>query len=739
MADESWKDDHESSLAPPFLGDVIREAEERLKAGRPRREATRRKVRQGRFRDLDTPRRLRARVDRVLGDPVARAEVLAAGVVRESDLVEEPSDLLLERIIGGENFLGTNFFDLGKRATRCVAKIDIRAPDGRTGAGTGSMVSQRLLMTNNHVLKTKDWARLSRAVFDFEDDIDGNPLPTNTFSFDPEAFFFTHPGLDFTLVAVQERSLQPQGRKLSEFGFNPMDPEEGKIAKGEFINIIQHPSGLHKQAVIQDNQLLDLPEDWMHYEADTLPGSSGAPLFNNRWELVGLHHAGWPNRDDQDRILARNGEVWTRDMGEQAIHWLGNEGARVSRMIKAVREASSTFPAQGQELLEQLLNPPKRGSVVVPQAAESRPVSRPRTPPVEKPILQSSLPEGTATPRNAPRAEAVSGQVMLTVPLHITISLGATTIPSSGVQPQVHAAMPAPVSAGLAGDRAAALRELEEAQTRPYYDAEEDASQRTAYYEGIDFADLGTDALYDALSALVAGTHSQKLGYKPSRQLYPWVDLQPDLKLRSLYTGDVFEPEQVIEEALELEAEFEVRKEALLAEASLDDQALEALFLLEAGPPFNCEHVVPQSWFKGEGSNVPKGDLHHLFTCQTECNSFRGSVPFWDFPDFEEALLQGCGRKEGNRFEPTRGKGPAARGTLYFLLRYPGKIDDNAGELQAERLSILLSWHAGEPVTEWERHRNAAIYGKQGNRNPLIDFPELAGRINFVRGLRRNA
>ena len=34
------------------------------------------------------------------------------------------------------------------------------------------------------------------------------------------------------------------------------------------------------------------------------------------------------------------------------------------------------------------------------------------------------------------------------------------------------------------------------------------------------------------------------------------------------------------------------------------------------------------------------------------------------------------------------------------------------------------SWHEQEPVTLWEQHRNAAIFERQGNRNPFIDHPE---------------
>ncbi len=76
-----------------------------------------------------------------------------------------------------------------------------------------------------------------------------------------------------------------------------------------------------------------------------------------------------------------------------------------------------------------------------------------------------------------------------------------------------------------------------------------------------------------------------------------------------------------------------------------------------------------------------------------------------------------------------------ARSTLYFLLRYPRQIGDQSRELQADRLPILLDWHKANPPDEYERHRNAAIFEKQGNRNPLIDHPEWAEKIDFEMGM----
>ena len=60
-----------------------------------------------------------------------------------------------------------------------------------------------------------------------------------------------------------------------------------------------------------------------------------------------------------------------------------------------------------------------------------------------------------------------------------------------------------------------------------------------------------------------------------------------------------------------------------------------------------------------------------------------------------------------------------------------GRADRRARRRAAQLISVSLRWHDVEPVTEYERHRNTAIFERQGNRNPLIDHPEWASRIDF--------
>jgi hypothetical protein len=141
---------------------------------------------------------------------------------------------------------------------------------------------------------------------------------------------------------------------------------------------------------------------------------------------------------------------------------------------------------------------------------------------------------------------------------------------------------------------------------------------------------------------------------------------------------------------------------------------------------------VPQSWF--EKLEPMRGDLHHLFTCEMRCNSFRSNNPYFDFPDYgtdvAEVIKDECGKLEENRFEPEQNKGVVARAVLYFLLRYPGKIISEKG-YSLKDIPMLVKWHKDNKVSLYELHRNQQIYKAQGNRNPFIDYPELSDKVDF--------
>lgn len=258
----------------------------------------------------------------------ARAEADEASVAHDTETRRETRSQLfelvgdpaaLERVIGTNDLLPASFLERGARTARAIARIEVRGPTGDLrGHGTGFLIGDDLLMTNHHVLASAAEARRSLATFDYEDDVDGTPKPAVTFRLAPEQAFCADEALDYAIVAVQPSSLD--GKPLARYGFCPLLSPSGKALETEWVNIIQHPRGNSKQVTIRENQISKTRgADFIHYLADTDPGSSGAPVFNDQWLVVALHHAGVPARPTGGPLDSLTG-----------VKWVANEGVRIS-------------------------------------------------------------------------------------------------------------------------------------------------------------------------------------------------------------------------------------------------------------------------------------------------------------------------------------------------------------------------------------------------------------------------
>lgn len=392
---------------------VISGTEERFAARQGPRASTEEKIAeahspQGSILDVDAPKRVSLRAVRIAQQPLVQDVLRAAAPISpvpSGAVIEEGH--LLERIIDGNNLLGIAFLELGTEVSRSVSRIAIGNGFQTRGFGTGFMVSPRLLLTNNHVLATVQSARYSHAEFNFQTAVDGLALPPSRFRLEPDALFLTDVALDFTLVAVASDSLPDENGKrvpLSTFGFRSPSPEQGKILLGESINIIQHPEGQLKQISLQQNELVDRLEFFLHYRTDTSPGSSGSPLYNNQWEILGIHHSGVPARNEAGKILSVDGTVWTAAQGESRIKWVANEGVRVSSILQWLGNHADDVAPDSRALLNELLVP-------VPTAAPAH-------------IRTSAVETGSAPSAPADEPMEARESVSVTIPLQITVRLG---------------------------------------------------------------------------------------------------------------------------------------------------------------------------------------------------------------------------------------------------------------------------------------------------------------------------
>lgn len=142
----------------------------------------------------------------------------------------------------------------------------------------------------------------------------------------------------------------------------------------------------------------------------------------------------------------------------------------------------------------------------------------------------------------------------------------------------------------------------------------------------------------------------------------------------------------------------------------------------------NTEHTWPQFRFTDKyPESMQKSDLHILLPVPQHVNSIRGSYHFGEVEKVEvqacELAALGKSKEQQTVFEPMdKRKGDVARALFYFAIRYQVAIDQNEE-------NYLRKWHEMDPVDEEESTKNNQIFEKQFNRNPFIDFPELAKQI----------
>lgn len=195
---------------------------------------------------------------------------------------KETTTDILEKIIGENTLRPISFLQQGLQVARSVTHIGVKTSQGRW-SGTGFLVTQDLLLTNNHVLPSSDLLPDTIFRFNYEENFQGEAQATDEYRAKPNGFFHTNQALDYTLV-------QLEGKPGQRWGWLPLLPKG--INSGNRVNIIQHPLGQPKQISLQNNFVQYVGGNVVQYITSTLQGSSGSPVFNDAWDVIALHHAG---------------------------------------------------------------------------------------------------------------------------------------------------------------------------------------------------------------------------------------------------------------------------------------------------------------------------------------------------------------------------------------------------------------------------------------------------------------
>jgi hypothetical protein len=233
--------------------------------------------------------------------PVLRSALLSykggqvtveSGDVRAARLTAMEQDSHLEAVLGHDRYRSYRWYVNGLTRCRAVARIQTRYDDG---VGTGFLAAgpdlhpdlpPLVVVTNGHVVPER--LEIDDGVAAFHG-LDADPGRNVALQIARICWYepSTPPGLDTTILELTEYPTDitpvPLARKLPRLS----------VQAPPRAYLIGHPRGLATpQFSLQDNLLLDHDDRYLHYRSPSEPGSSGSPVFNDHWELIGIHHAG---------------------------------------------------------------------------------------------------------------------------------------------------------------------------------------------------------------------------------------------------------------------------------------------------------------------------------------------------------------------------------------------------------------------------------------------------------------
>jgi V8-like Glu-specific endopeptidase len=224
----------------------------------------------------------------------------------------------LEKIIGKQStLLPVSFLELGLECAKAVARIDL----GKRGSGSGFLIGDDLLLTNHHVLENKTQAMTAQAQFNYQQMLNGLNASFDEYDLDPDNLFMTSEDNDWTVIKVKPKQGKFAGKKWGSLKLGVQYPKVD-----DFAIIVQHPSGGPKQIALYHNVIafIDSANHIVQYLTDTEPGSSGSPVFDTHWNVIGLHHSGG----------------WLREPGKDSgQRFYRNEGIHVNAIIAGLKSA----------------------------------------------------------------------------------------------------------------------------------------------------------------------------------------------------------------------------------------------------------------------------------------------------------------------------------------------------------------------------------------------------------------
>ncbi len=186
--------------------------------------------------------------------------------------------------------LNAKFIIAAAKAILSVCRVEFKD----IGEGTGFLVGSDLVLTNYHVLmpfwytrKIEDRVKDCKVRFGAITNEKGGVEPGTLFELHDDWHVASsgRQELDYVLLRIQ-RPVEESDK------VRPVFLQAEQIQQGAHANILQHPLSGPMEVSLRYNEVVAVEGKRVYYLADTQKGSSGAPVFNDNWQVIAMHHEG---------------------------------------------------------------------------------------------------------------------------------------------------------------------------------------------------------------------------------------------------------------------------------------------------------------------------------------------------------------------------------------------------------------------------------------------------------------
>lgn len=216
------------------------------------------------------------------------------------------------------------------------------------GVGTGWLIAPGLLLTNHHVIEARESDEPPASDTDFrqqgentvlwfdyhrEGQIEAQDLPAVSVA----EVIASNRRLDYALLRLSDSASLADRQQVA------VARERPELAPGTRLNIVQCPGGGPLRYAIRNNFFVGLGKYpyQIRYLTDTVKGSSGAPVLDDSWQVIAIHH-GYKKVDPA---------LYNKEAGKSELVKYHNEGIVIndilSDMPTVIQQEIST--AQGWE------------------------------------------------------------------------------------------------------------------------------------------------------------------------------------------------------------------------------------------------------------------------------------------------------------------------------------------------------------------------------------------------------